>query len=222
MSEGPLALVGGGEWTDGCTFDADLLRLAATEEIVVLPTGSAYENPGKLVARATDWFDGLGARVVEARVLTRPDALDEATADVVRRARFVYVAGASAMHLRSVLKDTPVLAALLDAWRSGAVLAGTSAGADVLCDPMVDARGGAFTVGLGVISNLAIIPRANAWSHEKIHRTVELVPRGITLVAVPEATALIRGADGTWSVDGVGTVDVWAAGRPATLADLPT
>jgi cyanophycinase len=219
---GPLALVGGGEWTDGCTFDADLLSMVSTDEVVVLPTGSAYENPGKLVARAVDWFDRQDTRVVEARVLTRPDALDEAMADLVRAAKFVYLAGASAMHLRSVLKDTPVFTAVLEAWRNGAVLAGTSAGADVLCDPMVDARGGAFTVGLGVVSNLAIIPRANTWSHEKIHRTVELVPQGITLAAVPEATAVIRGTDGTWSVSGAGEVDVWVAGRPATLADLPS
>ena len=88
-------------------------------------------------------------------------------------------------------------------------------------DPMVDARGGAFTVGLGVLPTLAIIPHANTWSHEKIHRTVELVPKGITLAAVPEATALIRGTDGAWSVAGVGQVDVWVEGRPATLADLP-
>ena len=36
--------------------------------MVVLPTGSAYENPGKLVARAQDWFEGLGTRVVEVPV----------------------------------------------------------------------------------------------------------------------------------------------------------
>jgi cyanophycinase len=220
---GPVALVGGGEWTDGCTFDRDLLTStsATIDEVVVLPTGAAYENPGKLVGRATDWFAGMGVRVVEAPVLTRRDALDRGIAEVVRAARFLYLAGPNAMHLRSVLKDSPVFEAVLTAWRGGAVLAGTSAGADVLCDPMVDARGGAFTVGLGVLPNLAIIPHANTWSHEKIHRTVALVPKGITLAAVPEATALIRGTDGAWSVTGVGAVDVWAGGRPATLADLP-
>jgi cyanophycinase len=218
---GPLALVGGGEWTDGCTFDAELLAGAAATDVVVLPTGSAYENPGKLMARAVDWFEGLGARAVEARVLTRPDALDPGLADVVRQAGFVYLAGANAMHLHSVLKDSPVCEALLAAWRGGAVLAGTSAGADVLCDPMVDSRGGAFTVGLGVMAGLAIIPRSNTWSHEKIHRTVALVPRGITLAAVPESTALIREADGSWRVAGTGQVDIWQAGHPATLTDLP-
>ena len=58
-------------------------------------------------------------------------------------------AGGSPMHLRSVLKGSAVLAALREAWRGGAVVAGSSAGAMVLTDPMVDPRGGALTVGLG-------------------------------------------------------------------------
>jgi cyanophycinase len=85
---------------------------------------------------------------------------------------------------------------------------------------MVDSRGGAFTVGLGVVSNLAVIPRANTWSPEKVHRTVELAPAGIDLVAVPEQTAIIRTPDGTWRQEGIGTVAVYRDGRAATLADL--
>ena len=124
------------------------------------------------------------------------------------------------MHLRSVLKDSPVLDAIIEAWHGGAVLAGSGAGADVICDPMVDSRGGAFTVGLGLVAGMAVIPRANTWSPEKIHRTVELVSHGVTLAAVPEATALLRATDGTWSVAGVGEVTVYTEGRIATIADL--
>ena len=218
---GVPALVGGNEWTDGCAFDADLLAEVGADEVVVLPTGSAYENPGKLVARAVDWFEQLGARAVEVPVLTRPDALLEEHAARVRDARFIYLAGASAMHLRSVLKDSLLLDAILEAWQAGAALVGSSAGADVLCDPMVDSRGGAFTVGLGVVPNLAVIPRANAWSHEKVHRTVELAPAGIALAAIPEATALVHHPDGSWITAGVGEVSVYLDGALATLADLP-
>jgi hypothetical protein len=39
--------------------------------------------------------------------------------------------------------------------------------------------------------------------------------------SVPEATALLRAPDGTWSVSGVGEVAVYVEGRPASLADLP-
>ncbi len=217
---GTLALVGGGEWTEGCRFDEVLLAASGADEVVVLPTGSAYENPHKLVDRATAWFQSLGAKVVEAPVLSRADAELPANAELVGQARFIYLAGASPMHLRSVLKDSAVLGAMLDAHSRGAVLAGTNAGADVLCDPMVDSRGGAFTVGLGVVSGLAVIPRANKWSHDKIHRTVALAPEGVSLAEVPEATALIRAPDGLWRSEGVGEVQVYLDRRPAALADL--
>ena len=218
---GPLAFVGGGEWRDGCTFDADLLAASGGTEVVVLPTGSAFERPGRLVEAATAWFATLGATVREVPVLTRPDALVEEHAAAVRGARFVYLAGASPMHLRSVLMDTPLLDALLAAWHDGAVLAGTNAGADVLCDPMVDARGGAFTLGLGFVADLAVIPRVNRWSPEKVRRTVELAAPGVVVVGVPESTALVRAADGRWSSVGVGTVTAYRGGRLASLDDLP-
>ena len=166
---GLLALVGGGEWTDGCDFDQSLIDASGASEVAVLPTGSAYENPGHLLDRAGPWFAALGLSVVPVDVLTRRDAFDEEATARVAAARFIYLAGASAMHLRSVLKDTPVLAALVGAWESGAALAGTNAGADVLCDPMVDSRGGAFTVGLGLVSPLGghpalrpVVPRQGA------------------------------------------------------------
>ncbi|WP_334141162.1 Type 1 glutamine amidotransferase-like domain-containing protein, partial [Rhabdothermincola sp.] len=195
---GTLALVGGGEWTDGCTFDRELLSLAGADEVVVVPAGSAFENPGAVVERARAWFAHLGATAVEVPVLTRADGLVEEHVARVRHARFVYLPGTSPMHLRAVLKDSPLYEAIVDAWRDGAVLAGSGAGADVLCDPMVDTRGGAFTVGLGLVPGLAVIPRFNTWSPEKVHRTVELAPRGLPLVGVPEATALIRDPDGGW------------------------
>lgn len=217
---GTLALIGGGEWTDGCSFDAELLSASGSDEVLVLPTGSAYENPHHLVEQAAAWFDRLGAKVVEVPVLTRADGLVRDNVDAVGRASFIYLAGASAMHLRSVLKDSPVLDAMLAAYDAGAVLAGTNAGADVLCDPMVDSRGGAFTVGLGVVSGLAVIPRSNTWSHDKIHRTVELAPPGVALAEVPEATAMIRSADGMWRGAGVGEVQVYVDRKPAKLADL--
>ena len=143
-------------------------------------------------------------------------------AAALRASRLIYLAGTSAMHLRSVLKDTPVLDAVLAAWADGAVLVGTNAGADVLCDPMVDSRGGAFTVGLGVVSGLAVIPRLEQWSHDKVHRTVELAPAGVALAGVPSHTALMRDPEGRWRVEGAGEVSVYLDGRPATLADLPS
>jgi cyanophycinase len=216
---GVLALVGGGEFGDGCDFDQGLLTTSGADEVVVVPTAAAFENPSRVVERAEQWFAGLGVPVREVPVLTRRDGLVEEHLAAVRDARFVYLPGGSPMHLRSVLKDSPLYDALLEMYEAGGVLAGSGGGADVLCDPMVDTRGGAFTVGLGLVPGLAVIPRINTWSHDKVHRTVELTPAGVVVVGIPEATALLRDDDG-WRSEGVGECVVYREGRLADLTAL--
>ncbi len=218
---GPLALVGGAEWRDGCDFDHELLTGSGGTEVLVVPTAAAYEHPGRLVAAAERWFGELGATVRSLPVLTRADALLADHAGPVREARFIYVAGGSAMHLRSVLKDSPVWDALVEAWRGGAVLAGSSAGAMVLCDPMVDPRGGALTLGLGLVEQLAVIPHHDSWSEDKAKRTLHIAPRGLPIAGIDERTALIRDSGGAWSVAGVGQVVVFVNGEEADLTALP-
>ena len=220
---GTLALVGGEEWQDGCDFDAELLSTSGAAEVVVLPTAAAYEHPDRAVAAAEAWFERLGARVRGLHVLARPDALDGANAAAVADARFVYLSGGSPLHLRSVLKETPVWEALVDAFERGAVVAGSSAGAMALCDPMVDPRGGALTVGLGLVVNLAVVAHAEADVVEHHRRTLELVEPGVALAAVPARTAIVRSPDGTWRAAGAGasSVRIWLDGAEAGLAGLP-
>jgi cyanophycinase len=217
---GLLALVGGGEWQPGCDFDAELLAASGGEEVLVLPTAAAYEHPDRAVATASEWFEGLGGKARGLMVLARPDAEDEAHATAIREARFVYLSGGSPLHLRSVLKDSKVWHALEAAWQEGAVIAGSSAGAMVLCDPMVDPRGGAFTLGLGLVEQLAVIPHADTWSPEKAHRTVQLAAGGLRLAAIDERTALLRDPAGGWRAAGAGAVEIYVDGRPAGLDAL--
>lgn len=218
---GPLALVGGSEWCEGCTFDADLLAASGGTDVLVLPTAAAYEHPDRTVAAAAAWFSPLGGQVRGLMVLSRGDAEDEGNVAAVRDARFIYLGGGSSLHLRSVLKQSGVWHALEEAWRAGAVLAGSSAGAMVLGDPMVDPRGGAFTLGLGLVEQVAVLPHASTWSPERLRRTISLAPDGVALLAVDERTAVIRGTDGSWSVRGAGSAEVHVGGESSTLASLP-
>ena len=73
---GILALVGGGEWRAGCTFDAEFLAASGSDEVLVLPTAAAYEHPERLVVEAGEWFAPLGGRVEGLMVLSRADAED--------------------------------------------------------------------------------------------------------------------------------------------------
>ncbi|MGH9084939.1 MAG: Type 1 glutamine amidotransferase-like domain-containing protein [Acidimicrobiales bacterium] len=218
---GMLALVGGAEWRDGCDFDRDLLAAGGASEVLVVPTAAAYEHPARLTEAAERWFSDLGATVRALPVLTRADALDDANAAPAAASRCIYLAGGSPMHLRSVLKDSPVWEAVVHAWQGGASLAGSSAGAMVLCDPMVDPRGGALTLGLGLIEQMAVIPHHDSWSEDKAKRTLQIAPHGLPIVGIDERTALVRAADGTWSVAGAGRVVVHVDGHETDLSALP-
>jgi cyanophycinase len=218
---GALALVGGAEWSAGCEdFDSALIEAAGSREVVVLPTAAAYWHPERAVETAVAYFASLGATVKPCMVLRRADAEDRGHAGTVRAARLLYLAGGSVLHLRSVLKASAVWDALVEAWSAGAVVAGSSAGAMVLGDSMVDPRGGALTLGLGLLHQLAVIPHAASWSEDKTHRTVKLASGGLRIAAIDERTALLRGLDGRWRTAGEGTVTIWLNGHVVGLEAL--
>ena len=213
---GSLALVGGGEWGPGAReFDAELLNRSGADEVVVLPTAAAYEHPDRVGQRAEAYFGELGAKVRTLAVLHRTEAEDPAIAKAVRSAKFVYIADGSPLHLRSVLKESALFEALLAAYHGGAVLAASGAGATLLCDPMVDPRGGAYTVGLGVVKNLAVFPHHGTAATHLRDRSIDLLPRNAVLAGIDEQTALVKSPEG-WTVAGAGTVTLYDAGTTTT------
>ena len=149
-------------------------------------------------------------------VVDRASAEDAGMAATVAGARFVYLAGGSPLHLRAVLKKSAVFDALLQALLGGAVVAGAGAGAMVLTDPMVDPRGGALTLGLGLVDNLTVVPHfgdEHDDAHgQKLERTVAMAPAALPVVALPARTALIRDGTGAWRSEGAGTPVVFVGG----------
>ena len=217
---GTLALVGGQEFTQGCTFDRALVDAAGAGEVLVLPTAAAYEHPDRAVAAGVAHFAALDVPARGLDLVARPDALDDEIVGELRGARCLYLVGGSAMHARSVLMHSPAWEAVVAAWTEGATVAGSSAGAQVLCDPMVDARGGAFTLGLGLIDQVAVITQRNRWSEDALHRTRALSRPDLIVLGVDEATAAIRSPDGTWRAEGVGKVEAHLGGDLVDLGSL--
>jgi cyanophycinase len=194
---GWLGFVGGHEWTEGCKpIDELLIAETGATEVLVVPTAAAYESPQKCIDAATAYFAAFGVAVKAADVLTRPDASEPANVDAVKAAKLVYFSDGSPLHLRAVFKDSPWWEALVPAWNAGqCAVAGTGAGAMALCDPMVDPRGGAFTLGLGLLPSVAAMTKTHDWHHETKRRTIQLATRGRPLVAVDDATAVLRSPD---------------------------
>jgi cyanophycinase len=191
---GIVALQGSGPFTANDDLDARLLAEVGAQarggRVVMLPTADAFEQPERLVAAAMSWGERLDLDLEALMVLRRGEAMEEASATVVRAARAVYLVGDQPLHLRSVLKDTPLWQAVLDVLAAGGLVVGVGASASALCDPMVDPRGGAFTLGLGLIEGVAFVSEADDWSHERMHRTLELADTPV--VCSPSGSALVR------------------------------
>jgi len=225
---GVLALIGGGEWQEGLReLDTEMLAAVDAKEVFVLPSAAAFEHPERVGTRAEEYFESLGVKVKCPMVLRRKDADDPKLVEKVRKARAVYLVDGSPLHLRSVLKGSALWEAILSVFHGGGLLAASGAGATLVCDPMVDPRGGAFTVGLGVVEGLAVFPYHGTAAEHLRERSIDLLPASAKLVGIDDQTALVRAPDGAWRVAGVGSVSVYD-GRtsvehraPATVDGLP-
>ncbi|MFM8815786.1 MAG: hypothetical protein ACKOE0_07230, partial [Actinomycetes bacterium] len=107
----------------------------------------------------------------------------------------VYVVGDSPIHLRSTLKDTVVF----DALTAHPCVVAAAGSAAAMCDPMVDPRGGAFALGLGLVSGVAVVTESEKWPEERLQRTLSLA--NTSVAEIPTGAALIR-QNGTWSSHG--------------------
>src|SRR5437899_2169159 len=127
-------LLGSGEF-EPWTHDVEARVLAdATGDgsVVILPTASAKEGDAVFDRWGRMGLDHYAEVDLPAEVLPvkrREDAFREKLAERVEGASFVYFSGGKPQHLADVLRDTPLLDAILRAMDRGAVWAGCSAGA---------------------------------------------------------------------------------------------
>ena len=194
---GQLILQGGGPFVSNDELDTRILR-GMNGYVAVLPTAEAFENPGALIATSVLWAQRMGVETKLCAVYTRADAREDHLAKIVREAGAVYVVGDSPIHLRTTLQGTVVYEALEQQLDNGIVVA-VAGSAAALCDPMVDPRGGAFTLGLGLAEGIAVITESETWSHDRLQRSLQLA--NTTVVQLPTGSALLC-SGGKWSVDG--------------------
>ena len=130
---GPLALIGGNELHPGNEEQDRILVDAAGEgPSFVLATAAGRQRPDLAVSNARSWFRGLGLEVEELPAVRRRDVTSGSVAARARAGRFFYLVGGDPGLVPATLAGTPVWEAVLEAWRGGAALAGSSAGAMAL------------------------------------------------------------------------------------------
>jgi cyanophycinase-like exopeptidase len=234
---GPLALVGGDEFQPGNEphdrFLADAAeRLGRNRPAFIIATAAARHSPETAVRTARDWFDRLGLAVEELPVRTRSQAMDVAIAERAREGRFFYLCGGDPGIVPQVLRDSAVWAAVLETWRAGAPLAGSSAGAMALGEwTLIRARMPGDSereprAGLGVVPTVAVLPHYSDFGHRWVGSARQaLRDRNATLLAIDAKSAAVW-ADGRWRSMGsgqafvVGETDQERPAREVEL-DLP-
>jgi len=234
---GYLLLEGGAEF-GGCMADADrrAMTLAGGSDapIVILPTAAAPDNNDvRAGGNGERWFKSLGAtNVVVLGVVDQRSANDAAMAAEIEKSRLVYLLGGFTHYLGQTLVGSKCQAAMERAYRAGAVISGSSAGAMVMCEQYYVPSEGQVYPGLGFVPGACVLPHHDTFGHRWASRVRALLPND-TLLGIDEGTGIIDdGPDRRWSVYGQGTLCVYGgdqrrivrAGDTALLyeGDLPS
>jgi cyanophycinase len=210
---GFLALVGGDEFKPGNEQqDRLLLEHRGQGPAYVVPTAAARQQPERAVATAREWFRGLGLEMLELPLLKRSDAAMAKNVDLAERGGLFYLSGGDPGLVVDVLRDSAVWRAIAAAWRGGAALAGSSAGAMALGEWTLVRKsypGHAerrYKPALDVVSGVAVAPHFETFGH----RWVDLVLReppveDVVILGIDERSAAVW--DGArWTARGPGGI----------------
>jgi cyanophycinase len=210
---GLLALVGGDEFKPGNEEQDGLMVAAAgAGPAYVVPTAAARQGPDRAVAHATDWFAALGLPLRELPVLKRSDATKASVAEEAALGGFFYLVGGDPGLVAQVLRGSHVWRAIFEAWRAGAVLAGSSAGAMALSShTLVRATWpNRFRrrpmEALGVVPSTAVLPHYDTFGHRWVESAREAAP-DLTLLGIDERSAVVW-QDGRWRAAGPGVITI--------------
>lgn len=213
MCVGMLALVGGDEFNPGNEEQDRMLASAAGPgPAFVVPTAAARQKPEQSVAHATAWFRRLGVEIDELPVLKRADAKSAALAERARAGGLFYLVGGDPGWVAEVLRGSPVWAAIFEAWRGGAAVAGSSAGAMALCShTLVRAKWPNHVNrrpvdALGLLAKTAVLPHFDTFGHKWVESAQAAAPE-LRLLGVDERSAAVW--DGAaWVAAGPGAVTI--------------
>lgn len=234
MVTGLLALVGGAEFTPG-NEDQDRLLVArrGAGEAYVVPTAAARQQPERAVATAVTWFNELGMDVSSLPVLKRPDGLSPGITEQAERGGCFYLVGGDPGLVVDILHDTPVWRAIVAAWRRGAALAGSSAGAMAFGEWTLVRKsypGHAerrCKPALGLVPRIAVAPHFDTFGHRWVDSVLAESPvDDLMLVGIDERSAVVWDGQ-AWTAHGPGTVTtVTRAARhvypSGATVDMPT
>jgi cyanophycinase len=218
---GYLLLEGGAEF-GGLMVQPDTraLELAGgpAAPVSIIPTAAAPDNNHQRAGNnGVRWFRSLGAaNVTVVPIVDAASANDPTLAEQVRRSRLIYLLGGFTGYLGETLKGSLCWQAALEAYAQNAVLAGSSAGAMVLCQYYFDPARQQVVEGLSLLPNTCVLPHHNTFGQRWAPRLSALLPE-VALLGIDERTGMLDDGDGerkhAWRVYGQGTVTLYRHGQ---------
>jgi len=177
----------------------------------IVPAAAAPDNNQQRAGQnGVRWFQNLGAtNVTTLPLIDRASANNPAVVHALRGSRLIYLLGGFPRHLGDSLIGSAGWKAMLNAYQAGAVIAGSSAGAMVLCEFYYEPTTGKALQGLGLIPKICILPHHNTFGETWVSPLAKLLP-GAVLVGIDEETGMLNdGPQGKWQVYGPGTVSLY-------------
>jgi len=204
----------------GCEFqgkmeepDKKALALAGGKnaKVVIIPTAAAPDNNSQRAGNnGFKWFRTLGAKTVSALpIIDKESANDPRLSAQLDRANLIYILGGFPGYLNHTLKESRCLNALRVAYEKGAVIAGSSAGAMVLCEWYFDPANKKIQKGIGILKNVILIPHHDT-SGRSWHSLYFDNISDIQCIGIDEQTGMMNKVDRhQWTVYGKGGVTLY-------------
>ncbi len=219
MPHGTVIVIGGAE--DKVRDRVILARFAQLAggpdaRIAVIATASSFGLEAGERYKAI--FTELGAAsVTPLNTTTRAQANDEHAAKVIAESSGVFMTGGNQLRLSSMLGGTRVAGAMVESFRRGAVVAGTSAGASAVSSHMIafgasgatpKHRMAQIAAGLGLLPG--VIVDQHFQQRNRLGRLLSLIAQNPSLLGlgVDEDTAGVVGPDQVMEVIGRGSITV--------------
>ena len=197
--------------------DSQAMTLAGGPDVPIriIPAAAAPDNNHQRAGQnGLDWFRGLGATNVSVLPLIDSSSADDP--DIVAalaKSRLIYLLGGFPHYLGQVLNGSRSWQAMLTAYLSGAVIAGSSAGAMVLCEYYYDPVSSQVVKGLNLVERICILPHHDTYGKDWIPQLKRQLP-DIILFGIDEETgALYNPSQGNWRVYGKGKITLYHSGH---------
>jgi cyanophycinase len=219
MTQGTVIIIGGAE--DKVRDRIILSRfvtLAGAPDANISVISTASSMGAEAGERYRQVFADLGVRTVHPlHAVTRPQANDESAANAVRDATGIFLTGGNQLRLSSTIGGTRLADAILERFRRGAVVAGTSAGASAMSSHMIaygasgatpKQRMAQVAAGLGLLPG--VIVDQHFQQRNRLGRLLSLIAQNPSLLGlgVDEDTAGVVGPDHVLEVIGRGSITV--------------